>query len=115
MAALEVGVKQHISTVAPDTRWLLEEMPAPPVLKLLKYVPQLYSSNDSTIRLVDDDIGRRIAVATDLRNKVAHRGSATDAIDHRALERTLATIRGLLQRLDTLRGFAWAVNPTDRP
>lgn len=32
MAALEVGVKHYISAVLPDAQWLLEELPAPPVI-----------------------------------------------------------------------------------
>ena len=42
-SAIEAGVKFHIGNIAPQTAWLLSEMPSPPTHKLLRtYLPELH-------------------------------------------------------------------------
>lgn len=42
-SALETGIKTHISKLSPDTEWLLENLPSPPIDKIFKnYIPLLY-------------------------------------------------------------------------
>jgi hypothetical protein len=41
VAAAEVGLKKVIGLIVPDAQWLLEEIPAPPIGKMLrKYIPK---------------------------------------------------------------------------
>ncbi len=42
VAALEAGVKQFVQELVPDTSWLLENLPSPPMEKILKtYLPSI--------------------------------------------------------------------------
>jgi hypothetical protein len=42
IAAAEIGVKDLIASLIPDTRWLVKETPSPPVVKILReYLPML--------------------------------------------------------------------------
>jgi hypothetical protein len=112
MAALEVGVKHYIAAVAPDTAWLLEELPAPPVHRLLdEYIPRLPTPKGEPVQPLGDAVRERIRKAQDLRNKVAHAGR--ERVDQGTVFETLRTIRAVLVTLDVNRGFAWAVNPND--
>jgi hypothetical protein len=112
MAALEVGVKQYITAVLPDTQWLLEELPAPPVHRLLgDYVPTLRTLGGAPAHTLDPSVRKAIRDAQHLRNKVAHAGRAD--VEPRTLEATLETVRGVLPSLDNYRGFSWALAPQE--
>jgi hypothetical protein len=112
MAALEVGVKQYISAVLPDTQWLLEELPAPPVDRLLgDYIPGLPTLSGTPAHQLDPKVRKVIRDAQNLRNKVAHAGRPD--VDRQTLELTLETIRGVLWNLDVYRGFRWALAPQE--
>jgi hypothetical protein len=40
--ALETAVKMHISRIAPETQWLMQELQSPPIFKILKdYIPSI--------------------------------------------------------------------------
>ncbi len=42
-AALETAVKMHISCIAPDSAWLIQELPSPPIFKILRdYIPLIH-------------------------------------------------------------------------
>jgi hypothetical protein len=112
MAALEVGIKHYISGVVPETRWLLEELPAPPIHRLLnEYIPELPTPSGLEPTALSPGVRDTVRDAQGLRNKVAHAGRAAARPD--SVERTLETVRGILSRLDLYRGFAWASNPRD--
>jgi hypothetical protein len=106
MAALEVGVKHYVSAVAPDTRWLLEDFPAPPIQRLLnEYIPGLPTPTGVTPEPVGQEATEVIRDAQSLRNKVAHAGRQSIPPDK--LERMLQVARGVLLNLDRYRGFDW--------
>lgn len=112
MAALEVGVKQYIAAVLPDAQWLLEELPAPPVHRLLaEYIPKLPTLSGTPAHQLDPTVRTVIRDAQHLRNKVAHAGRAD--VDVRGLEASLETVRGVLWNLDVYRGFGWALAPQE--
>jgi len=108
VTAAEVGMKQLIATLVPTARWLVEELPSPPLVKMMKhYVPDL------PVRVeVDRDrrcpkhLLTKLQAAVEERNDVVHRG-ATPGI---YLRETLLAVRELLYLLDFYAGNLWAVS-----
>jgi hypothetical protein len=101
-------MKQLIATLVPTARWLVEELPSPPLVKMMKhYVPDL------PVRVeVDRDrrcpkhLLTKLQAAVEERNDVVHRG-ATPGI---YLRETLLAVRELLYLLDFYAGNLWAVS-----
>ncbi len=107
--ALEVGVKSHISRIVPDTSWLMEKIPSPPVHKMLRdYVPSIHKA-----RGTDVDFWQKlrrtlnsVQELVEIRNRVAHSGKVdVGTVD---LEKYTATVSDVLYILDVLEGHDWA-------
>ena len=109
VAALEAGVKAHCSAVAPDSLWLLEVGPSPPIFKMLRdYLPSIHKSRGTdvsfwekfkpTIKKLDEFIS--------IRNKLSHTGVLpAGAIEPFAY---FDMISDVLYGLDVLCGHEWA-------
>jgi hypothetical protein len=106
VTAAEVGIKQLIADLVPHARSLVEDLPAPPLMKIVSHtLPEL------PIR-ADVDPGRRcpkhlrsaLELAVQERNKVVHRGASPTTW----LRPTLVTIREFLYLLDLYAGHQWA-------
>lgn len=120
VAALEVGVKECIALVAPHTRWLLEEIQAPPVDRLLaEYLPTLANPASHPSALpVPPDMMEEVRGAIGDRNRLVHRGrlrdksrlaaQASPRISSARLSELLVTIQDVLYRLDAFAGHRWA-------
>jgi hypothetical protein len=106
MTAAEVGVKQHIARLLPDTQFLLEEMPTPPLDKLIaRILPTLPIRVDvAADRRYPPHLRRVIKEAIEDRNRVTHRGSTPSLY----LRMVLESIREFLYLLDFYEGHAWA-------
>jgi hypothetical protein len=109
MTALEVGVKQYITHCMPETEWLMDNVPSPPVVRMLcEYLPQLTPSAGAPGRaplVSDDPVLGALKKATDMRNRATHTGAEVDLDD---LDQALRAVRITLWRLDEARGYAWA-------
>jgi hypothetical protein len=108
VSALEVGVKQFITERVQDTRWLVEELPSPPVHRMLsEYLPTLPApEGGSEFERPSDKTLETIRDAIDARNKLAHVGR--ELVSPETLNEALLTIRQMLWRLDEAQGFVWA-------
>ncbi len=107
VTALEVGVKQFISSRVPPADWLLEEAPPPPIARMLvEYLPTLSPENGDTLRVPSLDIVQTVKRGVDLRNKLAHTGKST--YSYETLEEILLAVRDVLWLLDSNRGMIWA-------
>lgn len=107
--ALEVGTKRFIAFLAPQTAWLITELPSPPVERLLReYVPTLprraYMRAES--ERFSHGFLNEVKKAVAIRNRIAHQGSGT--IDADWLEDWLSLCRDLLHLLDVYSGHVWA-------
>ncbi len=109
VAAAEVAVKSYIARVAPETRWLVENLASPPIDKIMReYIPNLPrqvpegSLNEIPAGVIDE-----LKKAVTLRNKVAHTGEYS--LSHPSLEAKLQVIRDLLWILDYFSGRLWAL------
>jgi hypothetical protein len=106
MAALEIGVKNYIAACVPDAAWLAENVPTPPLLRILQeYLPTLHPAGGTPIAPLDDDTAGVLKVAVKLRNGLAHTGSN---VPRERLVRSLRAIRNVLWRMDVARGHEWA-------
>jgi hypothetical protein len=106
VAALEVGVKQFVSRVAPDAAWLATNAPTPPVVKMLqKYLPTLNAAEP--LRPLAKGVPKILSDGVELRNRLAHTGDESD-VSPEKLETLLRQIREVLWSLDAARGYTWA-------
>lgn len=108
-AALETAVKIHISSVAPDTDWLMEEIPSPPIFKILRdYIPLIHyrRGNELTYWVNVKPYIKKVQKLIELRNKVAHTGKIPE--DAPPIQENLELVSDLLYLLDVLAGHDWA-------
>lgn len=109
VAAIEAGFKHLVEKLLPDSAWLMEKMPSPPVTKMLaEFMPTLPAvlTFDGTVHPPPKYARKLIADAVEERNRVAHTGAA--GIDAKALASTLECFRDLLYLFDYYAGHAWA-------
>jgi hypothetical protein len=108
--AAEVGVKQYISEILPETEWLLSNMPSPPLVKLLEEqiprTPAKLRIGENVI--VPLSIRETIKKAVQIRNEIVHKGKHARARD--LLPEVTAAVRDLLYLLDYYRGISWAIH-----
>ena len=108
-AALETAVKMHISRIAPDTAWLMQEIPSPPIFKVLRdYIPTIHRIRGKKIDFWDKvkPFINKAQKLIELRNKVAHTGKIPE--DAGPIQDDLVLVSDLLYLLDVLDGHDWA-------
>ncbi|WP_336922129.1 hypothetical protein [Aquipuribacter sp. SD81] len=109
LAAVEAGFKALVGDLIPDASWMVENVPSPPLVRMLKdYLPTLPARNDLD--------GRRVAApkyvrtlmtnAVEERNRVVHVGRSTFTSEN--LRETLDAARDLLYLFDLYAGNGWA-------
>lgn len=108
-AALETATKMHISHIAPDTSWLMEEVASPPIFKILRdYIPKLHTSKGRNMDFWNEikPLIKKSQKLVEIRNKVAHTGRIPD--DAGQIQDHLGVVADLLYILDVLAGHEWA-------
>jgi hypothetical protein len=109
VAAAEAAIKEFTRTAAPDTSWLLENMPSPPLDKLIRdYLPTLPSKarECETVPALPKEWRTGINKAVEARNRVVH--GRLVALEPSEIERFLRIVRELLYFLDYQVGWDWA-------
>jgi hypothetical protein len=111
MAALEVGVKHCISGLEPATAWLVENLPAPPVVQMLReQVPRLPAKNligGKVMRPSEGMLGR-LREAAGRRNRIAH--FSGQALDPYEVTEILKDVADVLWLMDYYQGQSWALD-----
>jgi hypothetical protein len=104
VAAAEVGLKKVIGLIVPDAQWLLEEIPAPPIGKMLrKYIPTLKVTQIRGKQIVPPSkLIEKLEDAAKARNKVVHVGEK--APGNKELGEMLEAIQDFLWICDMYRG-----------
>jgi hypothetical protein len=109
-SALEAGVKMHIAKLAPETKWLMMETPAPPIFKMLRdYLPQLHTAKGiglpewSKLR----PLFREAEELAKRRNKLTHTGEMPEEVVL-DMPNLLNAVSDLLYILDIVEGNDWA-------
>jgi hypothetical protein len=109
MTAAEVGLKQLIATLVPNARWLTEEVPSPPIAKILrKYIATLPVKayfRDKPLTPPKALI-TQIEKGVNARNKLLHVGKAPP--NHDDLDEILRAVNDVLWICDLYAGEAWA-------
>jgi hypothetical protein len=118
IAALEVGVKQYIADRVKPAKWLVNNLPAPDVIRILqKYLPSLEPPPDAiegaaTFEPLSSKLRNLLADRRDQRNDITHKPDvhqqeAQAATPDDARSAVLA-VRQVLLRLDVADGHDWA-------
>lgn len=116
VAAAEIGTKQCIGRLAPQAKWLIDNLPSPPLGTLLRrYIPLMPAKlklKGKFVRLPSKTI-KTVERGVELRNKIIH-GRTTEVASDELDELLLAT-RDLLYLLDGFSGYAWAIERVQPP
>jgi hypothetical protein len=110
IAAIESGFKHLVADLVPDCAWLMENVPAPPLAKMLSdYMPTLpVRARIGGAAPSPPKYARRlVAVGVEARNKVAHTGVGTMSADD--LGKLLDAAWDLLYLFDYYSGNEWAL------
>ena len=105
VAAAEVGLKKVIGLIVPDAEWLLEEIPAPPIGKMLrKYIPTLKVKSHITGKQIipPSKLIKKLEEAVVARNKIVHVGEK--ALENKERLEMLTAIQDFLWICDMYRG-----------
>lgn len=110
MCAAEIGFKQCIGKLVPDAEWLANNVPTPPLDRMLStYLPLLPAKLKIEGRVLKPSARIRNAIkkGIEVRNRTVHVGSEPPKGEF--LEELLLSIRDLLYLLDFYCGFQWAL------
>jgi len=108
-AAVETAIKMHLSKIAPDTAWFMENAPSPPIIAILKkYIPELHRSKGEDLSYWDllKPTITKIQKLVEARNKVAHTGVIPS--DSIPMVEAFSAASDVLYVLDALEGHPWA-------
>lgn len=111
LSALEVAIKTTLGTLIPNTTWLVENLPSPPITKLLiEYIPSLPAVNRIGGKVLPPPKQTMdlIKKAVTIRNQIAHIGGK--APNDETLDQIMEAIRDTLWILDYYCGHLWAYN-----
>jgi hypothetical protein len=105
VSALEVAIKSFVSTHVPKASWLIEKLPSPDVLKILReYAPRLCDRNPCP----PSSVRKRLTNAVELRNQIVHGGK--EGPPYQELQDMLCAIEDTIWLLEFCSGFerAWS-------
>jgi hypothetical protein len=123
ITALEIAVKQFIARRVPAAEWLVENVPTPDVIKLMReYLPTLdpppgERPEADRFEELPEQLWRLLLKRRNQRNDVIHKPAAYDESAERAdlppitaerAESAVLAVREVLYRLDLADGHRWA-------
>ena len=108
MSAAEVGLKQLVSRLVPGAGWLVENVPSPPLVRMLiEYLPQLPLVNaDAALAPPAKSILDALRKGVTMRNSATHIGTRHVDIDE--VEHVVDAVSDLLWLFDYYGGEEWA-------
>jgi hypothetical protein len=109
VAALEIGVKELIGKLVPEANWLVEQLQAPPVWRILRdFVPTLPLRACLSGKAFDLPKGliTQVHKAVEARNRLVHRGAPPPVREE--LTQMLKAIRDVLWICDLYGGEGWS-------
>jgi hypothetical protein len=109
VAAAEIALKQLIGELAPDARWLAENVPTPPIHKIARdYIPSLKVKarlKGKSLR-PPRKLLKRLTDAVELRNRIVHAGAAPPELEN--LKEILDAMEDLVWICGLYTGHTWA-------
>jgi hypothetical protein len=104
--AAEVAVKALVAIRAPQAAWLVQNLPSPPIAKILEeYVPIMLGGE---LKPIAPQLLKGLKAAVSLRNEFVHGARAT--IEPDRLSAAFLALRDVVWLCDFLSGVGWAVN-----
>ncbi|HEX2392004.1 MAG TPA: hypothetical protein VHI77_03715 [Solirubrobacterales bacterium] len=115
LAALEIGIKHYAINCVPYAAWLIEEIPSPPIEKLLTdFLPGLPPiDGGKAFEAPDEEVLAIIRKGVTIRNQVTHKGVTN--LNSAPVAQVLSTVRSLLWQLDAAAGMDWAAEYAAAP
>lgn len=110
VAALEVGVKAFLGDRVPDARWLISNLVAPPIHRMLaEFLPTVPAPCmiDRQVKAPPKAVLDTIKKAVEIRNRIAH--ATGEDVSRDTLEECLLAIRDTLWLMDFYSGATWAL------
>jgi hypothetical protein len=110
VAAAEVGFKRFASKVFPDTEWILQNLPSPPLVKMLKELfpwSKLKVQINGTDLTPPDFVTKTLEKGVLLRNDIVH--GREKNLDRKTVVSVITAARDLLYLLDFAQGQQWAI------
>lgn len=110
MAALETAVKSTLCDLNDSVRWILENIPSPPIDRFLRdYLPSISARNTFNGIVKPPPLALLTVVrrGIELRNRLVH--GREDSISHSDLEAVLLAVWDIAYLLDFYRGHDWAL------
>ena len=109
IAALEVGTKEFIEGRLPDAGWLVQEIPTPPVVRMIEeFLLILAKSGGLRVLPPPGRMLQRLRSGVKARNRVTH--TKGEPLAYPKLDERLADFRDVLYLLDYVGGRAWAID-----
>ena len=109
IAAAEVGLKECITYLSPETRWLVENIRTPRVdIMLARYwqvLPKMPLTHKRRLK-IPKKLVKDLHDAIEERNRVVHRG--VRSVKAGKVEEFLKSIRDLILIFDCAQGYFWA-------
>ncbi|QTL04063.1 hypothetical protein J5J86_01465 [Aquabacter sp. L1I39] len=108
-AALEAGLKKHLSFLLPGGEALIDRLPSPPVTAILKdVIPQLHASRgiDPSYFPLPTEMERLLLKWVTQRNQVAH--GVKRSVDFDTLKEFVDLVSDILYAFDACPGHGWA-------
>lgn len=111
IVSIEVGFKQCVGILLPQAQWLVENLPSPPITKMLSnFLPQLSTKLHIKGNVLPPPkfVMKLLQNGIEERNKIVHVGSLVPEPDK--LEKLLLAVRDTLYLLDYYCGNSWALD-----
>jgi len=109
VTAAEVGFKQFAVDLVPGSKWLVENLPTPPLVRMLReFLPTLPIRRKLVDQqhLVPESLLAELEKAVQLRNDVVHGGKGN--LKRSTVRSAVKAVRDLLYLLDVYAGDEWA-------
>ncbi|WP_247079493.1 hypothetical protein [Pseudohalocynthiibacter sp. F2068] len=112
VSALEIGLKEYVSHLIPNSRLVMEKMQSPSILKLImEVIPAIQHATRSQLTIeyfpLSDENKKYLQKWISQRNQIAH--GPKDSVDSENLFEFLEFSRDLLYIIDFLTGHDWAL------
>jgi hypothetical protein len=110
IAAAEIGFKQCVGSLVPEAKWLVDNLPTPPLVTMLTdYLPTLPAENRLNDQVLPPppEVLEVVKKGVYMRNQILHGRPIT--LKHDTLIEILTVVRDVLYLLDYYAGAEWAL------
>lgn len=110
ISALEVAVKECLSQFVPDSSWIIENIPSPPIRKIInEYLPDILKDKAPARNVfpLPPFLDKSIEKGISKRNKITHLGAKAPNRDQ--IDKIICAVQDIIWLLDFCSGHDWAL------